>query len=129
HANARGFRPQLMQEPKLFCSKFRPDETDTGDVATGAVEAGDEAVPDRIAPCCEDDRYRRGCGFGRNCRLGIMRSDHCYLTADQISCEVGQVIVLVQRPAILDRHVLALDIAGLANALAKCSHKPCSVRG
>src|SRR5262245_16615060 len=89
HANARGFRPQLMQEPKLLCSKFRQDETDTGDVATGAVEAGDEAVPDRVAPGCEDDRYRRGCGFGHNCRLGVMRSDHCYLTAYQISCEVG----------------------------------------
>src|SRR5262245_11595665 len=37
HANARGFRPQLMQEPKLLCYKFPQDETDTGDVATGAV--------------------------------------------------------------------------------------------
>src|SRR5262249_15586208 len=32
HANARGFRPQFTQEPKLLCSKFRRDETDTGDV-------------------------------------------------------------------------------------------------
>src|SRR5262249_36282271 len=61
--------------------------------------------------------------------VGVMRSDHRHLTAYQIGCEVWQSIVLVQRPAILDRHVLALDIAGLVNALAKCGHKPCSVRG
>jgi hypothetical protein len=37
-----------------------------------------------------------------------MRSDHRHLTAYQVSCEVGQSIVLVLRPAILDRHILAL---------------------
>src|SRR5262249_58304674 len=40
HGNARGSRPQLTQEPKLFRPKFRRAEADTGDVATGPVEAG-----------------------------------------------------------------------------------------
>ena len=56
-----------------------------------------------------------------------MRSDHCHLTAYQIGCEVGQSIVLVLRPAILDRHVLALDVAGFTDALPECGHKKCSL--
>src|SRR5262249_50544449 len=49
-----------------------------------------------------------------------MRSDHHHLPAYQIGCEVGQYVVLVLRPAILDRHILALDVAGFAEALAEC---------
>ena len=58
-----------------------------------------------------------------------MRSDHCHLTAYQIGCEVRQPIVLVLRPAILDRYILALDVPGFANALPECGHKACSVAG
>src|ERR1700730_8380889 len=49
-----------------------------------------------------------------------MRSDHRHLTAYQIGCEVGQSVGLVLRPAILDRHILALDVAGFTKALAEC---------
>src|SRR5262249_22991731 len=49
-----------------------------------------------------------------------MRNDHRHLTAYQIGCEVGQSVVLVLRPAILDRHILALDVAGFTNALPEC---------
>jgi hypothetical protein len=45
-----------------------------------------------------------------------MRSDHRHLTAYQISCEVGQSVVLVLRPAIFHRHILALDVTGFTNA-------------
>src|ERR1700730_12536517 len=48
-----------------------------------------------------------------------------HLTAYQIGCEVGQSVGLVLRPAILDRHILALDVAGLAhstNALVRWGH-------
>jgi hypothetical protein len=38
----------------------------------------------------------------------------------QIGCEVGQYVVLVLRPAILDHDILALDVAGFANALPEC---------
>ena len=49
-----------------------------------------------------------------------MRSDHRHLTAYQIGCEVGQSVGLVLRPAILDRHILALDVAVFTKALAEC---------
>src|SRR5262245_42963982 len=56
-----------------------------------------------------------------------MRSDHCYLTPDQIGCEVWQSIGLGLRPAILDRHVLALGITAFTNALPECGHKICTI--
>src|SRR5262245_5397855 len=56
-----------------------------------------------------------------------MRSDHRHLTAYQIGCEVGQYIVLVLRPAILDHDILALDVAGFANALPECGQIACAI--
>src|SRR6516225_4521182 len=40
--------PHLAQKSKLLHRKFHRHEADTGDVATGPVEAGDEAFPDRV---------------------------------------------------------------------------------
>src|SRR5690348_7647924 len=56
-----------------------------------------------------------------------MRSDHRHLTAYQIGCEVGQSVGLVLRPAILDRHILALDVAGFTKALAECGQMACTI--
>src|SRR5262245_11980748 len=56
-----------------------------------------------------------------------MRSDHRHLTAYQIGCEVGQYIVLVLRPAILDHDILALNVAGFANALPECGQIACTI--
>jgi hypothetical protein len=56
-----------------------------------------------------------------------MRSDHRHLTAYQIGCEVRQSVVLVLRPAILDHHILALDIAGFTNALLEWGQIPCTI--
>src|SRR6516165_12025528 len=56
-----------------------------------------------------------------------MRGDYRHLTAYQIGCEVGQSVVLVLSPAILDRHILALDVAGFTKALAECGQKACTI--
>jgi hypothetical protein len=56
-----------------------------------------------------------------------MRGDHRHLTAYQIGCEVGQYVVLVLRPAILDHDILALDVAGFANALPECGQIACTI--
>src|SRR5262249_43739301 len=58
-----------------------------------------------------------------------MRSYHRHLTAYQVSCEVGQSIILILRPAILDRQILAFDVPAFADALPECGHKTCSVGG
>src|SRR2546430_5687283 len=56
-----------------------------------------------------------------------MRSDRRHLTAYQIGCEVGQSVGLVLRPAILDRHILALDVSGFTKALAECGQMACTI--
>ena len=56
-----------------------------------------------------------------------MRGDYRHLTAYQIGCEVGQSVVLVLRPAILDRHILALDVARFTKALAECGQIACTI--
>src|SRR6516165_2399975 len=56
-----------------------------------------------------------------------MRSDHRHVTPYQISYEVGQPVGLVLRPAILDRHILALDVAGFTKALAECGQIACTI--
>jgi hypothetical protein len=50
------------------------------------------------------------------------RSDchvHRYAAADEIGCKRRQPIILIFRITILDRHVLALDIARFLQALEK----------
>src|SRR5207245_5998502 len=81
----------------------------------------------RIAGAYEDDRDRRSRHLGYNCRGGVMRSDHRHLTAYQIGCEVGQSVVLILRPAILDHDILALDVAGSTNALPECGQIACTI--
>ena len=49
------------------------------------------------------------------------RGDHGDLSANQIGRQRRQPIDLILGPAVFDRHVLALDIAGVLQALAKCA--------
>ena len=49
------------------------------------------------------------------------RGDHGDLSANQVGRQRRQPIHLTLRPAVFDRHVLALDIAGVFEALAECA--------
>src|SRR5262249_28794465 len=63
------------------------------------------------SPGAEDDRDRRSRRFGRE-RGGVCRrGNHAHLTADQISRQLRKPIETAFRPAVLDGHVLALDMA------------------
>ena len=107
-------------------SRFAPNtplkKTHARDVAARPVEAGDEAVPDRVAPGREDDRHRRGCGLGRERRNGVP-DDHGHRPANQIGHQSRQPIKLIFRRAIFDRDVLALDEACFLQALAERGHE------
>src|SRR5262249_62038648 len=50
---------------------------------------------------------------------------HRPLTAYQIGCEVGQSVVLVLRPAVLNRHILALDEPAFLQALVESGDERC----
>src|SRR3984893_3087241 len=77
---------------------------------------GDEGCkPDRVFVDAEDDRYRR-CPLEHQ-RSGVSDADeHSDLSARQFSRQLRQSIDLILRPAIYNRHVLALDIAGVFKA-------------
>ena len=52
---------------------------------------------------------------------GFRRDDHGDPSANQIGRQRRQPIDLILGPAVFDRDVLALDIAGFLQALAKCA--------
>jgi hypothetical protein len=86
--------------------KFQRDEADTGDVAAGPVEPGDETKFDWVAPSRKDDRHRRGCGLGRQGRRGIA-DDHGYLPAKKVRHQKRQPVSLTLCRAVRDGDVLA----------------------
>ena len=51
----------------------------------------------------------------------MLRRDHGDLSANQFGRQRRQPVELILGPAVIDRHVLALDIAGVFQALAKCA--------
>jgi hypothetical protein len=74
--------------------------------------------PSRFAG--EDDGDRCGCCLGRQRQRGISnRRDHRDRVVNQFGGQHRQSIHFVLGPAVFDRDVLTLDIAGILEALAK----------
>ena len=63
-----------------------------------------------------------GRGFGGDPGHRAGSGDHGHLAADQIGHHCRQLIEVAFEPMVLDRHVLAFDIAGLAEAFAERGH-------
>src|SRR6267378_1258604 len=91
-----------------------------GQVAAGPVEAGDKPNLDRVDRYREDDRNGRSRRLCRKCRRSTAgRRNHSHLTVNQVGRQCRQSIILAVRPAIFDRHVLALDISCILQSLAE----------
>ena len=88
----------------------------------GLVEAGNEAQLDRVPADAENNWNCRGCRLGGYCRNVGQRGNDGYPAADQINSHRRQPIGLALCPAVLDRYVLAFDVAGFAQTPAKCGH-------
>ena len=81
---------------------------------------------DRIAAGGENDRNCRGRGLGGEIGRSTGRAMTRAPGAERgPSASCRQTIVLILRPAIFDRHILALDIAGFLQALTECGHLGC----
>ena len=121
-ATRAGCGHQLAQEFQPLCHQLATEKIDPRQVAARPGEAGDKTEPDRVFGDDEDDGDRRGCRLGRERRSGASgRGDHGDLSANQFGRQRRQSIDLILGPAVFDRHVLALDIAGVLQALAKCA--------
>ena len=128
----RGYSPrlgeQLVQQLQSLPTQFRVQRCHSGEVAARSVQAGNETDLNRIGASDEDNGNRGGCSPGCYRRLAV-RGNHGHPAANQIGRQRGQTIVVTFRPAIFDRHGLALDIPGLAQALAKRGQKVCILAG
>src|SRR5207248_2429475 len=82
------------------------------------IEAGNDTGLDRIQ-VTQDEYDWNSCGrrLGREDRNTAARcGDHGYPAFDQLGGKGRQAIVAVFRPAVLDREVAVLNIAGIAQA-------------
>jgi hypothetical protein len=118
---------QLVQQLHSLPTQFRVQRGHSGEVAPRSVQAGNETDLNRIGASNEDNGNRRGCSPCCYRRLAV-RGNHGYPAANQIGRQSRKTIVVTSRPAIFDRHGLVLDIAGLAQAVAKRGQKVCSRR-
>src|SRR5215813_13734874 len=120
YPKVRGCRQQLVQEPEPLGYQLVAHGVDTGDVAARSAEALDKAELDRVQAEAEDDRNRRGCGFGRERRGRAARcGDDSYPAADEIGHQFRKSGKVVPCPAVFNCYVLTLDVAGFAQSFAE----------
>ena len=126
HADHGGVRNQFANELEALRFERASQHVNAGGVATRPVEAVDEPDVHRIVAGDEHDRYRRSRGLGSDRRGGCAESGkNGYLPPNQVGCERRQLIELSVRPAIFDLNVLALDVAGLIQALEEPGRRQC----
>ena len=118
---------QQLQALRLQC---RGQNADPRRVSAGPVHAGHEAQFDRIAPGSEDDRDGCSRRLGRPRRRSAAGgSDHSHPMADQLGRQCRQSIVLAIGRAVLNRNVLALNIARLFQSFAEPCDEICGFCG
>ena len=113
HGNASGCRHHLTQEFQPLGHQLRRENIDTCQVAARPGKASDKTKPDRVIADVEDDGDRRGCPLGRDRRTISNCCYHGDLAANEVSRQLRQPIKMSLRPAVLDRYVLAFNIAGV----------------
>src|SRR5262245_30007856 len=101
-------------------------ESEPREVSAWARETGDEARRDRVVAAGKDDRRRGGGALRRVCcKVPAACDNQVDPTADEFGGQRRQPIILTLRPAVLDCHVLALDITSLFEALSERGHVCC----
>jgi hypothetical protein len=108
-----------MQEFQPLCGQLTSENINPCQVAARAGEVGDKAAPDRVFADEEHDGGRGGCRLGSERRISAGRGDHGDLSAKQFGGQLRQPVNLIFGPAVFDRHVLAFNIGGVFEALAK----------
>ena len=93
-----------------------------GYVCARPIKTRDEPFLDWVLAYPEDDRNGGRCCLCRSGRLeSTHRREHGHGAANEFRCERRQSIELTLRPAKFDRHVPALDVAGLGTARRKAA--------
>src|SRR6516165_10805735 len=81
-------------------------------------------MPDRVSAYSKGDRDGRRRSFGGDrSKVAAGCGDDGHATTRKVVHESRQAIELALQPMVLDRHVLALDVAGFVEALAEPGNK------
>ena len=113
-----------MQQPQALLRQFRGEDVDTGRIAVGTGEAGDEPRLDGIAGAVEHDGDRCSRSLDRSSgRFAADRDDDGDLAANEIGGQRGYSLVLALGPAVLDRDIVALDEAGFLETFAEAGYE------
>src|SRR5262249_49700292 len=89
--------------------------------AARSGKAGDKTEPDRVFGGDEHDGDRRGYRLGSERWIRGGRGDHSDPSLHQVRRQLWKSIELILGPAVFNGHVLALDVAAILQALAKCA--------
>src|SRR5262245_7935137 len=117
-ADERSFRQELVQQFKPLCLQRAEEEGYAREIAAWLVKTLHQAKVNRIASRDEDDwsgRGRRHGGPGRGDSTACC-NDHRHLAANQIRRQRWKLIIVTQRPAKIDLHILSIEIAEFAQA-------------
>jgi hypothetical protein len=120
HGNSNGLRHQLVQKCQPLRSQLVREKIDSRQVSARPGEAGDKTELDGIFADAEDDRDCRGRSFGHpGSIVAGGRGNNGHAPTHKVSHERWKAIEVALQPVVLDRYVLALDVAGFVEALAE----------
>src|SRR5262249_23455377 len=107
-----------------LCLQRAEEEGDAREVAAWLVKTLHQAKVNRIASRDEDDWNGRGRRHGRPGRGDptTCRNDHRHLAANQICRQRWELIIVTQRPAKIDLHILPSEIAEFAQPALERNH-------
>jgi len=108
HAGRRGH--QLTQELQPLARHLSTKKIDTCRVAPRPRKAGDKTELDWVFSGEEDDGNGLGRRLGRDCSRAAGGDDHGDPSFQQVGRQRWQSIVVALGPAVLDGHVLALNM-------------------
>jgi hypothetical protein len=90
-----------------------------GDIATRSGQSGSEAFADRITTEGHHDRDRPRCLLDGSYRWGWRDDDHVDVEANDLRRQIGKHFELAVRISRVDQGSPALDVAEVAQTLAK----------
>ena len=122
HKYAEGSRlgRQFRQQLKTFLVELGTKDRESCEIAARVSQAVDQPPRNRVDPNDEYDRDRSAGFAGRaRSRNPARRENHIHFPRDEFGGQARQPVKMCFRPAIFDREVVAVDIAGFEKTLAK----------
>jgi hypothetical protein len=106
---------------KTLLVQFGGIERHSGQITAGGPKAGHQAAPNRIAGGSDNNRDDRCRTLGYSGGRHADNNDHIGREFDDLGCNRIERLTLFVGKAVLDRNILAVEVAQIAKALLKAS--------